>query len=301
MFRFKLTKQIKSLYRYITSVYWQVALVKHSHPILLQNDINVLNFPVDEDNWYADPFLFDIRENEIDIIVEEYMTDIKKGVITMLTVNKSDFNVISKKRILELDTHLSFPFVFKENNKTYFFPENSASGVHTAYELSNDLRVTKIGIVVDDALVDTAIIKVDGFYFLFGTKVPEENGHNLYVYKSDTLLGKYNLFQVIAVNKATARGASGIYPLDVDNCFYRIAQDNEGFYGRGLVYQEIVFNRNVGEFSISEKYRKYPNFVDKGFVAMHTYNTMGEFAVIDVKKYKYPIWGKLVNYIRYRQ
>lgn len=297
----KLLYPLLLIYRKLTSVYWQIAITTHTDLILDSKKINILNFSYQETNWFADPFIFDVRENEIDVIAEEYLTDVKKGVISLLTIKRADYTVLSKKRILELDTHLSFPFVFRENGKTFFFPENSASGVHSAYELSDALKATNVGVVVTDPLVDTAIIKIDSYYYLFGSQLPEENGNNLRVYKSESLLGRYELCQEITVNKATARGASGIYQLSDKYSYYRIAQDNEGFYGRGLVFQEIKYNPIDEKFSVEEKYRRYPNFEDRGFVAMHTYNVMGDIAIIDVKKYRYPFWGKFVNNIRYRK
>ena len=296
-----LSYPIKLLYRKMTSVYWQVAFLNHNLPIVQEKKVSVLRFQNQEKNWFADPFIFDIRDNEIDVIAEEYITNIKKGVITLLTSRKTDNVVLSKKRIIELDTHLSFPFIFRENGKTYMFPENSASGSHFAYELDTNLNATKVTEVVSDPLTDTAIVKIADSYYLFGTRIPEENGNIVRIYKSSKLTGKYELYQEISVNKATARGASGIYSLSMPYHYYRIGQDNEGFYGDGLVFQEIEFHADSKKFTIKEKYRKYPDFDDKGYVAMHTYNAMGDIAVIDVKKYKYPILGRMINYLRYRK
>lgn len=295
------TQKIKNIYRRLTSVYWQVALLKHGLPILDKPIINILKFENPQTNWFADPFIFDIRTDEIDIIVEEYIVAKKKGILSLLTVRKSDFFVVSKKKILELDTHLSFPFVFKEKGHIYLFPENSASGSHNIYEYSDNEGVKNVGIAVAEPLVDTAILKIDEIYYLFGTKLPAENGNTLMVYKSSTLIGEYQKFQEIVVNKATARGGSGIYALSSPYHYYRLGQDNEGFYGRGLVFQDITFNPNDNCFTIEEKYRKYPEFADKRIVAMHTYNMMGDLAVIDVKKYKHPILGRVINYLRYHK
>lgn len=292
---------IRLLYRKLTSVYWQIALVDHCFPILQDNNARPLTFLDHTDNWFADPFIFDIRESEVDIIAEEFLSEEKKGVITMLTIRRSDNAVLSQKRILELDTHLSFPFVFRENGKVYIFPENSASGSHSAYELDSELNVIQVRKIVSEPLVDTAIIKVDGCYYLFGTKVPEENKARIRVYKASSLLDEYILYQEIAVDKATARGASGIYVLGGENHYFRIGQDNTGLYGRGLVFQEIYYDSISKRFSIVEKYRRYPNFADKGFVAMHTYNILGDTAVIDIKKYRYPTCAGLLNFVRYRK
>ena len=292
---------IRSLYRKITAVYWQVAFVDHTLPILKVIDCNVLRFPYCENNWFADPFILNVRKDEIDVIAEEYLKKEQKGIISILTVRREDNVVISKKQILCLDTHLSFPFLYRENGKTYVFPENSASGVHDVYELSANLTMNKIGTVVAEPLVDTAVIKIGKYYYLFGTRVPEQNGSQVMIYCSDSLLGTYKLHQTVAVNKSTARGASGIYPLSGDNHYFRISQDNEGFYGRGLVFQELIFNPINNTFEIKEQYRKYPEFKDRDFVAMHTYNIFDDVAVIDLKKYKHPILGRIVNYIRYKK
>ena len=293
-------KPLVELYRGATSVYWELAFVKHNIPILNQREAIVIPTPPNA-NWFADPFIWEVRKEEIDIIAEEFDVKEKKGIITLVTVSRTNNSIIRKRNVLELDTHLSFPFIYREGGKTYIFPENSASGVHKVYEVDNNCKAQELGIVVNDPLVDTAVIKIGDVYYLFGTKVPEENGSVLRVYKSDTLTGTYSFHQTIEVNYNTARGASGIYGFEEPNVFYRLSQDNEGFYGRGMVFQKIVFDPSNSYFSIQEEYRKYPCFEDKKIVAMHTYNSMDGIAVIDVKKYKHTYLGRFINYIRYRK
>ena len=72
-----------------------------------------------KDRWFADPFVFDVTDNTIILFVEEYYNPIKRGRLSKMVVDRQSYELISLKTILELDTHLSFPFYFKKDGKVY--------------------------------------------------------------------------------------------------------------------------------------------------------------------------------------
>ena len=83
------------------------------------------------DRWFADPFILDVTESEIIILAEEYCYDIRRGRIARVVIDCKTFEEKGFEIILDLPTHLSFPFIIRQNGKVYLIPENSASGCST--------------------------------------------------------------------------------------------------------------------------------------------------------------------------
>jgi hypothetical protein len=79
------------------------------------------------DKFYADPFLLSSKDGNFKIIFEDYTFDDDYGKISLMTLDKS-FRQVNHKILLDTKSHLSYPFVFTENNKTYVFPEAGKSG-----------------------------------------------------------------------------------------------------------------------------------------------------------------------------
>src|SRR5689334_4165568 len=112
---------------------WFVAFKKNDgvHPYELLHDYTPM-FPPNG-KFYADPMLF--KYNGINyIFFEEY--DYNKGVISFITVDE-DLNISTPIRVLELDTHLSFPFLFQEEGHIYMLPESCSSQEVALYEADN--------------------------------------------------------------------------------------------------------------------------------------------------------------------
>ena len=108
-----MTNIIKRLKAIISECVWNIGITS---PIKLsENEHNVkVNWikGVSHCNWYADPFILSYDDNKIDILVEEYIAKEDKGIISQLVVDLKTLCIIESTKILELDTHLSFPLIF---------------------------------------------------------------------------------------------------------------------------------------------------------------------------------------------
>ena len=236
-----------------------------------------IKFPNYKKNWVADPFLFSISDNTIEILVEEMREDDGKGRLSKLCIDK--------KVILDLHSHLSFPIFLKENGKTYVYPENSGGGALRIYEYdySTD-KLVNPQVIIDEPLVDTIIYRIDGTYYAFGVVddgVSHESTKILKIYSSKALTGKYTQIQTINSDKKWERGAGQI--IVRNDRKYRPAQSCEERYGHHIVFFEMVFDGK--EFK--EKYvgdimpgNEYP-------LSIHTYNELDGYVVIDSLGYFY--------------
>ncbi|WP_018109329.1 glucosamine inositolphosphorylceramide transferase family protein [Bacteroides propionicifaciens] len=287
---------LKKLYKKLTRSYWCVGLFKAEIDSYQDLNINELLPSIhwlkfgNKFNWIADPFILDVSVNTITILVEEYVD--RKGVITYLEIDKNNYQILDSKILLELDTHLSFPFIYRENGKVYIIPENSSSGSVKIYVYSiAEKKLVYITSLINEPLVDIAILKIDNYYYLFGTKSACKD--NLHIYRSKNLLTGYELFQNIPYTSNRARGAGSIIYV-AQNRFIRFSQENNYTYGGGIVISELMFLKD--KFIIKEINQLIP--IKNRIFGIHTYNKFLNYHIIDGKILIYPIIGKILLKIK---
>jgi len=250
-------------------------------------DIKWLDLNGYSEGWFADPFILSINGSCIHVLVEEFLYSKHKGRISCLTINRSNDEYILKevKPILELDTHLSFPNVFREEGRVYICPENFQSGKVILYEFDEKkLEVKTSYVLLNEPLVDVQIVKNNGFYYALGTPTVtgemDETKH-LNVYKSNLLTGEYKLFCSIDNNKKEERGAGAIYMTDFQ--LIRPIQCCEGRYGKEVIFRSLsITDKNVLQ---AEILRLKPKTYKKWGLALHTYNWYEGLSVVDGQDY----------------
>ncbi len=291
-----MTNIIKRLKAIISECVWNIGITS---PIKLsENEHNVkVNWikGVSHCNWYADPFILSYDDNKIDILVEEYIAKEDKGVISQLVVDLKTLCIIESTKILELDTHLSFPLIFRDNGKIYIMPENYQSGQLTLYEYDvTSKHLINPTVILNEAVVDSSILKFNNIYYIFTTKYSLDfcgGAHDIHIYKSENITGPYQLHQTITLDAPIARGAGSI--IQEEENIYIPTQNCQERYGQQVVLQQLCFNNS--KFHIKEISRISPlSPYNKG---CHTYNQLGEFAVIDGYKYKYGKIAELISII----
>lgn len=242
-----------------------------------------------KDGWFADPFFLTVTEEEIVLLVEEMIYYTGKGILAKLVIDRKDMTIKSKKTILELDTHLSYPIYFCENDKIYIYPENQESGSVKIYEY-DEKKETSVYVkdIINEPLVDTQIVKIDGVYYAFGVKMVsglQSDTKTLLIYKSDKLLGDYKYFQTIDNDKCEERGAGFIH-IDGQGRLIRPAQCCEGGYGKAVVLYQLQLKD--GLFTETEIDRIEPDESAPYGSVLHTFNNMNGLYVVDGFKWIYP-------------
>ncbi len=237
--------------------------------------------------WFADPFILDYKDGTCYVLVEEYLYSCYKGRISCLIVDhrKDEFVLREVKPIIELDTHLSFPFIIKDGIKTFICPENYQSGCVSLYELDPiSLTIKSKHIIINDPLVDVQLFNVEDVYYALGTLTKTgamDETKILRLYQSDSLLGEYRLIQVINNELKEERGAGGIALVN-DN-YIRPVQSCEGGYGKCVIFRYISVID--GLLRQKEILRLKPNQIKKWGLALHTYNWSNSIAVVDGQDY----------------
>ena len=190
--------------------------------------------------FIADPFIFKSKENNINLLFEDF--SIERDGFIGLKVLDDQFNLITEKKVLESGSHLSYPFIYKENGITYVIPESHQQGKVLIYEydfLKDEL--VNPTILVDLPLLDTTIIKKDNTYWLFanhGDGVDDNN--KLYIYYSDALCGEYKPHTLNPVrNNLDGTRPAGTF-IEVDGILYRPSQNCGKYYGKSIAISEII-------------------------------------------------------------
>ena len=230
-----------------------------------------------KNKWFADPFIYKDSLEQLELFVEEFDYSIGRGRIGHIVISKQTNKIEKLSIILEKDTHLSFPVIYRINGKVYVHPENSASGKSYMYRYDEEKdKLVEPVEVLAEPVTDAIIEEKDGHFEMYATKVPVPNGKELFVYKADSLFGLYEYKESWMFDKAYARMA-GMFVKLVDGQIIRPAQDCDGGdYGQAVHFMQ---GKRVVSSLVPPAAR---------YAGLHTFNTLGSTFIVDLKRYDYP-------------
>jgi len=273
---------MKSIRKLLSRSIWNIGFIdiKGTNDLFRSWDIHQLKH--NEKRWFADPFILEVTDDEIFVLVEEMDYNRDKGRIACLRVNRATYELKEYKILLELKTHLSFPAIIRVGDEILVYPENSESGHLSLYKYDfKNNKLVEIKELVDQPLTDAIYYNNGRGEYILSSKQPDPNGNILHVYKKG-VNGVFDLIQSISFNDNTARNAGDIFSLN--GSLIRPAQNCNGYYGVGIVFQETSIDSKG--FCFNEIGRVN---VPKGYNGMHTFNTYKGVTVIDLRKPVYPV------------
>ena len=222
--------------------------------------------------FFADPFSFRIN-NCTYVLFEEYCQISKRGKIMLaeLLENSNKQKFLGKKKLL-LDNfkHLSYPFVFYQNNDIFLLCESYKTKNLILYQIdTQNLQAAFVKeIFSHHEAIDPTLFFYNNTYWLFYTKTDQPNSH-LYLAYSQSLQENFMLHpqNPIKVSKASTRPAGNIFI--VNNKIYRPAQNCTNTYGESIVINEITHltNQFFSEQEVAKTNTKHLNSYNLG---MHT-------------------------------
>lgn len=272
------------LYNKLVIHRWELAFVSNSLSDLIKGE-NLLVQPVIipyKDRWFADPFILSYDKNEIVLLVEDYWDSDCLGRISRLVVDRHRYEIKEVKDILQLDAHLSFPAIIRNDGKVYIYPENSRAGGLWLYEYNPQTdECTKIDRLSDKPLTDAIVTNLFGKKQIFSTKEPNPNKNVLDVYDWDDEKESFEHSESITFEENIARNAGDFF--EYDGTIYRPAQECNHMYGHAVSLQKIEKTENG--YSFTEVRRIMP---PKGAFGIHTFNTYNGLTVIDMKVFRHP-------------
>ena len=283
------------IYRSIMQGVWNIGFVENTLDGVITGEPLKINWLKHDckDRWFADPFILDVTEDRIYVLVEEFYYPIKRGRIAMLTIDRASNTLLKADTILELDTHLSFPAIIRRGDKILVYPENSKGGGQKLYELDLEKPALVNGKTVSDVLLTDAIYtELFGKKQIYSTQDPDANGTTLCVYEIDDS-GKYSKVKEYHFPENIARNAGDWF--EYKGKFYRPAQESNVEYGHAISFQQV--EQTPDGLVFKELWRQSsPHPTMK--VAFHTFNMYKGMMVVDCRGYRYKVLAGIINFFR---
>jgi hypothetical protein len=215
---------------------WIVGIVKQSILEFIKKPDKqkiIWLYPENSYQFIADPFGI-WKNNKLYLFVEFLDYRYKKGRIDCIVFDKN-LKKISSQNVLKNKSHLSYPFIIKDEDKIYMIPESSKSGKTFIYEsVDFPLKWKKIKEVIPNtAMIDTSVIKYQNKWWMFYS-LPGKNGRalkELHVAYSNSLLGNWKIHNNNPVSNDIELSRPGGRPFILDSLIHLPVQDSRQTYG----------------------------------------------------------------------
>jgi hypothetical protein len=232
--------------------------------------------------WCADPFLVE-EGNRTYIFCEVFDRFKRKGFLGFREINEGEVGNIHI--IIEEPHHLSYPFVYHEENNWFIIPETREANEIARYRaIEFPYRWEKEKVLVDHiASVDNTLFSIaPGNVKLFAYIWETFNKGELQIIN---LKGDSNqIIAQISDTNGRKRPAGKIFM--INDVYYRPSQLSERTYGEAVIFNKIIaFKENVyqeEEFKIMGV-DSLKLDTDRKITGVHTYNCSENWEVIDVE------------------
>lgn len=264
---------------------------------LTQVDVQWVKHPY-KDRFFADPFILSVNEKEIKVLVEDFPYYDKRGLISLLTIDRNTYELVDKKVILKQPFHMSYPFIMRKNNgEIWVAPEASQSGNLYYYSINPDtMMLENQQALVNEPLLDSTIVEYDGRWWLFCTKRGEASNRDLFVYYADAPEGPWapHAKNPVVQNDSMARPAG--YLVKDGKALYRVIQKCDNCYGEA-VNVSLVTKLTTTDFEevFVKELRAQKDEYSSSF---HTLNGFGNITIVDGLKIQFAPFRRLVYEIR---
>lgn len=269
---------------------WALGFVRGGMAVIMESE----HFEVDwvkmpKDRWFADPFVLDVTADEILLLVEDYSYVKRKGIISLLHIDRNSMDITARKELLELPTHLSFPAIWRKNEHVYVYPESARSGRLDLYEYDAEKEeLTFVKTISDDVVWDSYITEAFGEPLMF---TAAHDDAILDIYRWNEQEEKFVAWQQVTSDKPNCRMGGAVFEYK-GKVFYP-AQNCEKAYGGAIDIKRVEFENERVEVLETVKHIESPH--PKMPLGMHTMNEYKGVVAIDVKGYRYGMLGAVVT------
>ena len=220
---------------------WNVGFVEGGCARLLSAEpLDVRWLPRPEPLTYiADPFVAE-RDGVRALFVESFDYHHERGAIDALVLDDAD-RVVRRGRVIDIDTHLSYPYPVEIDGELYLVPENCSGNEVALYRCVSfpDRWERESALFPSFDGVDTTLFAHEGRWWAFCTRYSRGSTLALNAFHADTPRGPWSphALNPIVVDVSSAR--PGGQPFTVDGTLYRPGQDCSESYGGGIAIARI--------------------------------------------------------------
>lgn len=272
---------------------WQVGIIEASFNDVLSGNYSIRYLESNYKNgWFADPFVLEVSSETILLLVEEFYYHSKRGRISKLEVRRKDMKLLSVTPLLSIDTHLSFPAFFRQQERVFVYPENSFAGHLVIYEyLSDTNKLVECNRLLNKPAIDAVLFTYGNSRFLSCTFPDEQSERILHIFIENSS-GEFVFFQEVTFDRKIARNAGGWF--EFEGKYFRPAQDCSQTYGGAVIIQEVVLCESGFVFKDCCRIESADMVYSRG---CHTFNGYNGIYAVDAKAYRRPIQAKILNTI----
>ncbi len=250
---------------------------------------NVL--PDDGGRFFADPFIY-VHRGASWLFVEEFPYATNTGIISVCEISR-DGVAGPPKPVLEIGSHLSYPFIFERDGVIYMMPESAGARRVDLYRAERfpDVWVHDRTLIDNIAVADATMIERNGRLWLLAS--PADDGQSdwdtLSVFHAGSLNEKWTALNDNPVMFDASQARSAGYIFERGGQLYRPVQDCTRGYGSALALCRIDRLEEDG-YVQSPAVRLAPPD-GGGVIGLHSLN---EAAGIEVIDFFGPAMAKLV-------
>lgn len=270
------------LLKHLVSSRWDLAFLQESlEEIVAGKSVHFISVknPFRDKYWFADPFVLDVTDDSIFLLVEAMPSDNNKGIIAKLTIEKKTMTITNVCPILDEPWHLSFPNIIRKDNRIFVYPESASSGKLYLYELLRDSQgkeyLNKVDTLCDDIIWDTDINDLFGQKLLF---TAHQNNHYLDIYGWNGSIKRYEYSTSLHSDCQNMRLAGALFSLN--DKVYIPTQISGYTYGQAVEIQEISKNDMWAIKPLRQINPPFGLLID----GMHTLNSYKGVTIIDIHR-----------------
>ncbi len=265
--------------------HWEIGSLEFSEQenwrVLKEKPIRIFDNTSPEKFYWADPFPVDYKGDSY-VFFEEFDKQKRKGHISCAKLR--DGKLTEMAVILEEIWHLSYPFVFQEENDFYLIPESAEAGKLYLYKSTNfPFSWEKTGVFFEGEGYDPTLCKSDNKYWLFVNQKPHpacSSFDELHLYWSESLenpVWNPHPANPIVSDVRNSRPAGRLF--SKGGKLYRPAQDSGMRYGHQVGINEVV---QLSETAYEEKrvFALGPEIFPDA-LGIHTFNVSGDTVFVD--------------------
>lgn len=231
--------------------------------------------------FLADPFLF-AKDGRTMLFVEEFPFATGRGILSAAEMGPAGPGPF--RPVLDLDCHLSYPFLFEHAGETWMIPETSARRTVEFYAATDfPFGFEQRHVIADVDLADATLVERNGLLFLLGTARFGEDASSwdaLRILVADRLEGPWRPVGAadapLLVDSGWTRPAGRV--LAGNGRLVRPVQDCRAGYGSALGFAEIT-HLDRGGFAQTPVARFRAADPARG---LHHYDTAAGLEVVDV-------------------
>jgi hypothetical protein len=221
--------------------YWAVATAESDVNALMESPILRTNRwiePASRSNFYADPF--PSPELESVVLCEKYDFRKRTGVLCALTLGNGKATSEVRLDLQGGIGHLSYPYAFQEDGRTYLLPEMAAAGKLLLFELDSSTAARPLCTVdTGTAIADPTLFRHEDRYWIAYCDQRFGSHNNLCFLFSDKLRGPWKHHPLNPVKIDIRSSRPGGTPFSINGELFRPAQDCSKTYGGAVAINRI--------------------------------------------------------------